>query len=116
MHGKINMDWHRTIPFTGEQLQSLVDRYLAGESTDGLSKAFGISRMAVTARLKTLGVELRKRGAKKQITDEVLELVADMRNKKKAWSEIQRDLGFASGYLRLVYRRYKLQKTLAAQA
>lgn len=51
------------IEFTREQLLNMCRSYRAGASLEALSMEYGISKTAVSRRLKAHGVKLRPRGA-----------------------------------------------------
>lgn len=51
------------IPFTDEQLASMKVSYLVGASLDAVALEFGVDRMAVSRRLKSMGVKMRRPGS-----------------------------------------------------
>ena len=51
------------IPFSDDQLRDMCKSYILGASLDAVSLEFGISKSAVSRRLKAAKVKMRPRGA-----------------------------------------------------
>lgn len=60
------------IPFTHDQLEDMRISYINGESTDSISHRFGVEACGVRRRLTAMGVTLRPRGRKMEISEQEL--------------------------------------------
>lgn len=91
------------IEFTREQLLNMCRSYRAGASLESLAMEYGISKTAVSRRLKAHGVKLRPRGAPLGGRPSAAkEAILKLLEKGKT---IQQIADFMSVTVRTVYRR-----------
>lgn len=91
------------IEFTREQLLNMCRSYRSGASLESLAMEYGISKTAVSRRLKAHGVKLRPRGAPLGgRSSAAREAILKLLEKGKT---IQQVADFMSVTVRTVYRR-----------
>jgi len=98
------------IKFTDEQLLRMKEMYEAGSNTTAISKKYGICRIAVTLRLRQMGLEIRQRSYPSRATPELIDRVKWLRTLGVRWKDIEKETGLTEGYLHELLRREKAKE------